>query len=366
MPGFLSARERNKLRAKSVAEELSKVAPELRSPLPAGAPITPASVTGLLRKYRRLGKLPGLSTDAHLALRKRYEAALERIFLWNSYQPEDFGIKNGGHKELAETFVAMLERKGYIGRPLSKMRKLRGEFVGELLELLVQNHELFQKYLKGMAKKQVGILNLAETELVDARGTLVPPASRKGTFQPVRKATDIVVVNSEGKNPRKFLDVAYVSDFKHDPAEQLAVGDAGGGEEHVVAPDQVVDKSGSGPKMWSFAVETEIRMPAKARKSGKQIGRAQLRFDLASGDKIKMVVEGEAKPVELEAEEIIFATNSIDRVLITIPEKPFQLRKPLQFRPSFTTRGGYPEYFWRLEVAMDTEEIWRIVNELTR
>src|SRR4029450_8066083 len=26
-----------------------------------------------------------------------------------------------------------------------------------------------------------------------------------------------------------------------DPAQQLAVGDAGGGEEHVVAPDQVVD-----------------------------------------------------------------------------------------------------------------------------
>jgi hypothetical protein len=353
MAAFLKARERNEQLIKSVAEELDTVAPKLRNPLPAGAPFTPASFIGVLRKYRRLGRLPGLSTHAHLAIRKEYEAAFARIFRWMSFSPRDFGAKN--FSELADTFVTMLERTGYHRFPQSKLPSLRGTFAGELLELLVQKHELWQKDLKVMAKAQVDLLNLlaaAQEELlnskmgtlVDAHFTPVPAAGLKGKFGLPRKATDIVIVNSKGGRPRKFIDLAYVSEFEHE--------------------------SGSGLNMWSFLVETEIRMATKAKKAGKQIGRAQARFDFATGDKIKMVVDGEAEPVYLEAEQIIFAPTSIDRTLVTVPKpKPFRLvRIPdtPQYRPSFTTRGGYPEYFWRLEVAMDTEEIWRMVNELPR
>lgn len=39
--------------------------------------------------------------------------------------------------------------------------------------------------------------------------------------------------------------------------------------------------SGSGPRILSFLVETEIKLGKQAKKAGGQIGRAQLRFDMA-------------------------------------------------------------------------------------
>jgi hypothetical protein len=138
-------------------------------------------------------------------------------------------------------------------------------------------------------------------------------------------------VQSSGNIP-KFIDLAYVSFFEH--------------------------SSGSGPTMMSFLEEIEIRMPGKAGKAGKQIGRAQVRFDLAPGEKIRMTVEGFPEPIEVGADQILFAPKSIDRVLVTVSDTP-------QYRPSFTARGGYPEYFWRIGVAMRADEIWRLIDAVT-
>jgi hypothetical protein len=115
----------------------------------------------------------------------------------------------------------------------------------------------------------------------------------------------------------------------------------------------------TGPTILSVLTETEIKMPASARKAGKQIGRAQVRYDLAPGDRIQMTIEGLSEPLELAAEQIVFAPQAINRYFVTV-------RKTPHYRPSFTARGGYPEVFYRIGVAWQSEEIWRLIKEATR
>jgi hypothetical protein len=319
MAGSLSRRQRGKLRAEHVSASL---AAELGRAVPAGGPVSRPALRRGLTLWRRLGRAAGLSTQERLALRERVVMAFEQAF--RSFTPRDFGVRT--RKELAEIVVTMLERTGYGRLPRSKLRQLRGNFAGELLELLVQHLENLQKDLRRMAEAQRQLLNSAKTTLVDAHGTVV---SLSGEFGAVRKATDIVVVDPSGT--RKFIDFAYVSVFEH--------------------------VSGTGPLTLSFLVETEIKMPTAAGKAGRQIGRAQVRFDLPPTGKIRMVLEGDADPVEISADRIVFAPTSINRTLVTISQTE-------QYRPSFTAQGGYQEYFWRIGVDIHTGEIWRLVDLL--
>jgi hypothetical protein len=327
----LTAGQRGKLRMKAVMSTLPE---QVRNMIQPRAPVTPADLTGLLRAWRRLGKAVGaLPTRQRLAVRERFADTFARIFRSMTLKPSDFGVR--GHRELADVFVTMLERIGYGQIPAKELRRRRGLIAGEALELLVQNLETLQKDFKRMARWQRDLLNKVLPTLVNAHGA-APAVPLKGKFGEVRKATDIVVVDRSGKPKRlpdrKFLDLAYVSFFEH--------------------------ASGSGPTMLSALVEVEIRMPAKAAKAGKQIGRAQVRFDLAPDDKIRMTVEGFAEPVEVSAEQILFAPQSINRLLVTVSDTP-------QYRPSFTARGGYPEHFWRIGVVLRADEIWRLIRAIT-
>jgi hypothetical protein len=300
----------------------------LRGLLRPRAPVTPADLHGVLERWRRLGTRGArLPTRTRLALRQRLADRFAQIFRSMSFSPEDFNTQS--YRELAEVFVTMLERTGYAQIPVGELTGRRGQLAGETLELLVQNMRDLQKDFRRMSQGQRELLNEELPNLVDAHGH-APAVDLKGKFGSVRKATDIAVVDSG--NIRKFIDLAYVSFFEH--------------------------SSGSGPTMMSFLEEIEIRMPGKAGKAGKQIGRAQVRFHLAPGERIRMTVEGFPEPIEVGADQILFAPKSIDRVLVTVSDTP-------QYRPSFTARGGYPEYFWRIGVAMRADEIWRLINAIT-
>jgi hypothetical protein len=115
--------------------------------------------------------------------------------------------------------------------------------------------------------------------------------------------------------------------------------------------------SGSGPRILSFRVETEIKLGKQAKKAGGQIGRAQLRFDMASGDKLRLRLEGQDEPIDLEPAQIAFAPQAINRTLVTTRNEP-------QYMLSSTERGGYPETYWRIGVVIRAGEIWRLVRAL--
>jgi hypothetical protein len=231
-------------------------------------------------------------------------------------------------RELAEVFVTMLDRVGYAKASLSKLRRIRSMLVGELLEVLVRNSRELQPGLLGMAEAQLRLLRSRGVELLDARGASVPQVR---FFEAPVRATDMAIIDTRAlgpdtRLPRKFIDFAYVS-----------LGEL---------PD--------GRRVITFLVETEIKMPTAARKAGKQVGVAQVRFDMEPGDKLVVNVAGKG-PLEFTSDQILFAPTSIDRTLVTIGETPnFKLR---------TTRaGGYDEAFWQIDLDMSTSSLRRLVN----
>jgi hypothetical protein len=311
-----------KLRAAAVldelAEEIREPLEELSAALPAGVPVTRAGILGVLRAWRRLGVLSTLSAPARLAIRARYLQAFERILDASRLSPGDFNA--AGFKELADIMLRMMERKGYGQVPVRELRGMRGNFAGELFELLGQNYRPLQRDLKYLAVGQVEILNDSKTTLVDANGN---PFTMPGEFGEPCKATDITI----GGQP--FMDLAYVSLLEPPPGPKVDV--------------------------LSLAVETEFKMPTAAGKAGKQIGRAQVRYDVPKGTILEATVEGRKAPVKVGANQIVFAQNSIIRTLVTPTGTPM-------YRYSFTARGGYPEHFLRIGVAIDPKAIWQMLD----
>jgi hypothetical protein len=317
----LSRSERLALALKSLEARLS---PALAGAVKELAPGKPPSAFGLLRAWRRLGRVSGISPHDRNLIREGFVKAFTRLLHEASttgtkpFTPGDFGVR--GSRELAELFVTMLDRVGYAKASLSKLRRIRSLLVGELLEVLVRNSSELQPGLLGMAKNQLKVLWQYKKELVDAHGNpVVVPKS----FEAPAKAIDMVITGNPP--PRKFIDFAHVS-----------LGEW---------PD--------GTRFIAFLVETEIKMPTAARKAGKQIGQAQVRFDMAKGDVLEANVAG--KLLKFRADQIVFAPHSIDRTLVTISNME-------NFRPRRTSAGGYDEAFWQIDLEMKATSLRRLVD----
>jgi hypothetical protein len=323
----LTISQRTKIRTEILAKSIEDT---LSVKLLPGTPATPSALAGALRAWRRLGRLKALPIQRRLDLRQRFVEAFADSFGALGIKPSDFNAPD--LKTLAETWVAMLERSGYGQIRVTNLPARRGHFAGELLEQLVHNHGDLQKEFIDLAEAQRKLLDETLDALVDATGTPVP--ALKGKFGAVRKATDIMIVDGPKKKgpklpPRKFMDLARVSEFEHE--------------------------AGSGPQLVSFLVETEIGMPPSARGKGKQVGRAQVRYHFGLDEELHMVVEGHPDPVILTPKQIVFAPRAINRTVVTISPTEF-------FKLSYTERGGYPEVFWRIGIAIRTQEIWRLVD----
>src|ERR1700751_934812 len=99
MGEFLTRRQRSRLRLLKVIDELP----------PALATDAPPTLMGVLRAWRRLARVPGLSTTQHAMLRAGIVNSLKRVFhdMANQGQgklplfpPADFNVKN--YDELAD------------------------------------------------------------------------------------------------------------------------------------------------------------------------------------------------------------------------------------------------------------------------
>jgi hypothetical protein len=283
----------------------------------------PPTTFGLLRAWRRLGRAAAIAPHDRNVLRQGFVEAFAKVLheagqKGAAFLPADFGVR--GSRELAEMFVTMLDRVGYAKASLSKLRRIRSTLVGELLEVLVRNATELQADLLGMAKAQLRLVRRPGATLLDAAGATVVAA----VFGEPAKAIDLAITGAGGK--RKFIDFAYVS--------------IGG------LPD--------GTRIITFLVETEVKMPTAARKAGRQIGRAQARFDMVPGDKLVLDVAGHG-PLEFTRDQIVFAPNSIDRTLVSIGDTPnFKLRS--------TRAGGYDETFWQIDLDMRATSLRRLVD----
>jgi hypothetical protein len=322
IPRRLSRAERRVLRLKAVAARLPSSVADTVNTLSAEKP----STLGVLRAWRRLGRLAAISPDDRNVLREGFVHAFKRV-LHDANQkgtlpfiPADFGVH--GYKELADLFVTTLERVGYSKFAVSKLRNIREMLVGELLELLVANSRRLHPDLFRMARGQVEVLIRNRNNLTTAGGN---PIAILEDFSPPLRATDIWVVDASGR--RKFIDCAYVS---------------------------LIPEAGGTSKRVSFLVETEIKMPAAAGKAGKQIGRAQVRFELPNNGTVTMQVAG-VGPVTVGPEQIVFAPASINRSLVTIGDSE-------QFRLSFTSGGGYEEMFLRVQLEFRAAALRALVD----
>ncbi|WAZ19149.1 hypothetical protein STRCI_000181 [Streptomyces cinnabarinus] len=309
----------------------TKALKELQGRLPPGlwdsvADLNPAerpTMSGLLKAWRRLGRVASISAPDRNLLRAAFVDAFTRVLREqgkNTFGPADFGVSNV--RELADLFVTMLDRVGYTRASRAKLRRMRSHLVGELLEVLVRNSRELQPGLRLMAQAQLANFRRPGVGLVDARGKdVVTPAS----FGAVTTGIDLAVTGPR-RSRRKFVDLVHVS-----------VGEF---------PD--------GKTFLAILVETEIKMPRAAQKAGKQIGRAQVRFHLRRGDSLSVDVAGHG-PLEFKADQILFLPGKVQRNLITVADTPnFTLR---------TTRaGGYDEAFWEVALDVRADALRRLVD----
>lgn len=322
VPRRLSRTDRTAHLLKQIQDDLP---PGLSKAMPALSAEQPTAV-GVLRAWRRLSRAADLSATHRYVVRENVINALARLFARGGaggppsvpFTPADFGV--AGYRELADLFITTLERVGYGKAKLSDLPNLRQLMVGELLEQIVRNCPSLSDELKDFARRQLASVLNKGGELVDATGTKFT-ATRD--FGPVRRAGDLWVTDTEGT--RKFIDTLYVST--------------------ATLPD--------GRLIVAILVEVEVKMPTAARKAGKQIGRAQARFELPDDGELILNIEGlgvkQVKPTE-----VVFLPQQIERNLVTVGNTP-----DVRFR--FTRRGGYDEVFRQITLEMKAQSLRQLV-----
>ena len=339
-PGIRTGTQRGVATLANVEAELRTF---VKSPLASGSKA--ADVSGVLRGLRALGTL-ALSTARRDRLRARLLESIEKVMADMKLDARDLGARD--HKHLAEMFVRMVERVGYERYNVSALRRkaqgLRGVFAGELFEQLVLNMRSLQNDLRIMARGQLeNLLTLVADQLknvaagkrsagrlIDCLGNPIPSSNLVGAkFKEIVRATDIFIY--AGGKKLKFTDFAYV----------------------------VVIDTPSGKPMVSFLVETEIKLPRAASDFSEQIGQAQGRFAFA--DHVELRIPGRADPVEFTPDQIIFDHGSINRTAVTMTRSSSD-----SYRFRETSKGGYDEVYTRVGLALDVNELRRLVNVLFR
>jgi len=297
-------------------------------------PPTVDDAAGLLKAVRALGAL-GLSSRKQQKLRAALTSALAELFKTESFagrniRTTSFGLKDGDFDGLARLFVRMLERMRYGEYGISELRRkragLHGVFAGEIFELLVLHHEGIQKQLHKLAEDQKDSLNQlmrrGKARLIDGNGA---PFAETGEWRGVQRVTDILV--HRGNQRLKFTDFAYVS---------------------YLAP------RGGGPRVVSFLVETEVKLPRAAAGFAEQMGVKQARF--AGADKVEFTL-ADGSTQAFTPGEIVFDRGNINRVALTTTKGPRET-----WRLRSTKLGGYAEVYFRIALVVDVEQLRAMVN----
>ena len=308
----------------------------LKSALPGSDPER-ITIHGAL-KALRAAAAASLPPAVRKALLERISKALANEFRATKIQPKDFGV--GSVEDIAEAYVRMLERakvadytpqrlRALAAGAYSRQPGLRSIFAGELFEQLVGNMGELQDDLKLLASTQLAELNdaLAAGKLLDGDGN---PLQVKGSFDKIERVTDIVEQTKSGD--LKFIDAAYVALFR--PAS-------------------------GGKPMLAILTETEIKLPGAAKELSEQVAKALGRF--STNDGIEVMFAGATKPRPFARENLIFGQTLMSRTGVTTT-----LRPKTTYRWRNADRAGYRQGYTRIGLAVDVDELYRLVNVLFR
>jgi hypothetical protein len=308
----------------------------LKSTLPGSDPER-ITIHGAL-KALRAAAAASLPPAVRKALLERLSKALANEFRTMKIQPKDFGLD--GVEDIAEAYVRMLERakatdyapqrlRALAAGAYSRQPGLRSIFAGELFEQLVGNMRELQDDLKLLAGTQLAELNdaLAAGKLLDGNGE---PLEIKGSFDKIERVTDIV--ERFEKSTPKFIDAAYVALF----------WPAGGGQ-----------------PMLAILAETEIKLPGAAKELSKQVAKALGRFSTTDG--IEVMFAGATDPEPFARQNLIFGQTLMDRTGVTTT-----LRPKTTYRWRNANQAGFKQGYIRVGLAVDVDELYRLVNVLFR
>lgn len=332
MNKLVNTAQRRKLRVqKRRLKSTANLQQFIKSRLPTGG-TSLDDLPGVIKALRALGSM-GIPAAKRAKLRANLVESLASVMKDMKIKPKDLGVKD--LDLLAELFVRMLERMRYHEYGVNELRRkkvgLRGVFAGELFELLVLNMESIQKELKSCAEGQFEGLNSAmrsqKARLIDANGVNIAVS---GKWAGIERVTDIIIYRNNQK--LKFTDFAYAT---------------------------FLDPPKNGPRLVSFLVETEVKLPRAASEFSEQMGVKQARF--AGADRVEFIVEGQKKPVSFKPEEIIFDSGNINRVALTTTKSSNET-----WRLRSTRKGGYDEIYWRIGLVVEVEDLRRLVNILFR
>ncbi len=297
-------------------------------------------VSGVLRGLRALGSTT-ISAARRRKLRANLFVAVAKVIKEAKIDAQKVGAAS--LDALAKRFVQMVERVGYERYGITELRRkargLRGVFAGELFEQLVLNMRTLQDDLRGLALMQLQDIarfmkaekqfpsKKGQARLINALGDNIEPRDLVGMkFTKVVRATDIVTFM---KGEKKFIDFAYIAYSEH----------------------------ADGRKLVTFLVEAEIKLPRAARAFSKQIGKSQGRYAFA--DTIEMTVPHEKRRVSFTPDQVMFDRGSINRVAVTMTRA-----SDSTYRIRFTRKGGYPEVYTRVGLALDVRELRKLVRVL--
>jgi hypothetical protein len=308
----------------------------LKSALPGSDPER-ITIHGAL-KALRAAAAASLPPAVRKALLERLSNALANEFRTMKIRPKDFGVD--GVEDIAEAYVRMLERakaadytpqrlRALAAGAYSRQPGLRSIFAGELFEQLVRNMRELQAELTLLAGSALEELNeaLAAGKLRDGNGK---PLKIKGKFGEIQRVTDIV----EGfdNSDLKFIDAAYVALFR--PAD-------------------------GGQPMLAILTATEIKLPGAAKELSKQVAKAFGRFSTTDG--IEVMFADAAKPRPFARQKLIFGQTLIGSTGVTTT-----LRPKTTYRWRNANQAGFKQGYMRVGLAVDVDELYRLVNVLFR
>ena len=279
-------------------------------------------VRGVVRALRVFGRAK-LSSSQRRVLGRLLKEALSEAMRSIRIRPESLGV--GNLDELAELFLAMVERTGYHRFGSAALRKtrarqgLRSNFAGELFERLVLHDRELADDIAGLADAHRQDFNAAIESaselLVNGKGKKVTVPTR---FRGNALATDLLTIVDGVPIPLKYVDNARVS------------------------------FSGKGSDLRiAILVETEAKIRGRKADFDEQIDAARPR--LARATSLRLTVDGET--ITFKSEDVVFHTGIAGRVAVTSTRARTN---------RYTVRQSRDNAYLRVGKTIDASEVHRL------
>jgi hypothetical protein len=321
---------RRQLSAKRRAAAMAELQRYTKKPVPPGTAAA-TYLNGLMQRYRKLGDLSGLPRRVRRDMERRVLTRLQEAMEQLQFRPAQFGATSLA--AVARIFVQSLARFGVHRYTAKELKLVRSNLFGRLFHDYALNEPVLVRLWRELARQALKELNSLAAKgsprLVIAVKKKHPPTF-KGTFGPIREASEIWAVTKNGR--KEFIDGALVTLLDDDPASRVG----------------------------SLLVALEFK-GLGAAKSGfrEQIGEQLSR--LADLKHIEMRVKGFNKPVILPRDGVVLMLGGGNRLAI----QP-SIGKGTHYDIQTTKTGGHHEWFHLISTRIRSDTLYRLIDLVIR